>query len=635
MSDVASRLKITALEVMGNMGCHLSFVDGINIIKGENSLGKTTALKLISHVFKTKTVPFIKEIDDCEAVHVQVSLNNKVYEIKRSLHDGKTKASVKGVKGGYLEFPVKKAVEFLLLELQIPLYYVPHQVKRQSKSSSDSFTDLFGVHHIKRYIDPLLVSFSDLFGLMYVPQGVGGTEIQEKVSNREEKRMQRAVSETLLKLSGVNLLELEAKEAELRAKKQEIEDEINRYKTFLKELNIPSTPEIHQKIKMIEEERAAKLKEREILLQKMHGDPEIIAQLKQEIIELDYHIRTFSEDIAFLEEKVKEYRLSFHDIINEQDKLRRYGTSNAVLSSFTFSQCPRCQQPIEDDMQARETHNECMLCGRQIQTETSVNLLKRLDDLADEARELRQLIQRYDAEIATKKTQRETLFHEKALKDRALDEQMGTNYTSAFVSNVEKISHTLASLDEHIRQQQNWLTVQAKQDERRVALEKVEGQLRDIRKQIKDLESRKTADSQKFYDFEKYLHEFLDGLYRDFKFVTLDRETYMPLVNGLEYTRGSGVQINLVVLGYHYALLRYSLRHESNYPRFLMIDTPNKGDMGANIYDAMMRKFGELRQENVPFQLIIATREIPEDMQIDNMIPLNRYLLERRQLKLI
>jgi len=360
-----------------------------------------------------------------------------------------------------------------------------------------------------------------------------------------------------------------------------------------------------------------------------------LQQLKQEIIELDYHIRKSSEEIAFLEEKLHEYRLSFHDIINERDKLQRYGTSKTVLSSFTFSQCPRCQQAIEDDMQVRETHNECMLCGRPIQTETSVDLLKRLDDLADEAKELRQLIQRYDTEIAEKKTQRETLLSEKALKDRALDEQMGANYTSAFVANIENISHTLASLDEHIRQQQNWLTVQAKQDERRIALEKIEGQIREIRKQKKDLEARKTADFQKFYHFEQYLHEFLDGLFRHFESVRLNRETYMPVVNGLEYTRFSHVQMNLVVLGYHYALLRYSLRHESNYPRFLMIDTPNRGDMGEEIYDVMMRKFGELHQENVPFQLIIATRELPEDMQVDKIINLGSYLLERRQFKLI
>jgi len=275
MPELAARLKITDFEVTGNLGRDLSFVNGINIIKGENSLGKTTALKLLSHAFKSKSGPFIKEIDECEAVHIRVSLGNKVYEIKRSLHDGKTKAFVKGVSGGYWESSMKKAAEFLLLELQIPLYYVPHQLKGQGKSSSK---DLFGVRHV-RYISSLPVSFSDLFGLMYVPQGVGGTEIQEKANTREEQRMQRAVFETLLKLSGVNLLELEAKEAELQAQKQEVEDGINRYDSFLKELNVPSTPEIRQKIEAIEEERTAKLKDREVLLKEMRGDSESIEQL--------------------------------------------------------------------------------------------------------------------------------------------------------------------------------------------------------------------------------------------------------------------------------------------------------------------------------------------------------------------
>jgi hypothetical protein len=285
-------------------------------------------------------------------------------------------------------------------------------------------------------------------------------------------------------------------------------------------------------------------------------------------------------------------------------------------------------------MKKREAHNECMLCGRQIQPERSIDLLKQLEDLADEAKELRQLIRQYESECKTKKAQREAWLREKAMKDRVLDEQMGDHYTSAFISNVEAISHHIATLDEQIRQEQNWLNIPTKLDERYAAIEKIDGQIRATEKQIRELEGRKKQDLQKFQHFETYLHEFLDGSFRDFESVKIDRESYMPFVNGLEYNRFSTVQINLVVLGYYYALLRYSLNHDSSYPRFLMIDTPNKGDMGENIYDTMMRKFGDLRKEKASFQLIIATREIPEDMGRDNVLTLGDYLLQHRQFPL-
>lgn len=541
MPELSPRLKVNMLEVLGNRGCQLRFQNGINIIKGENSLGKTTALKLIQYAFSTKTMTFVKEIDECDVVRLNVSLTDTQYEFKRSLHEGKTKTSLRVFGSGYTEVKAKNTSKFVLVTLNIPLYYVPQ--------------------HGHQQINKEFVSFSDLFGLMYVPQGVGGAGIQEKVSSREEKRMQRAVFETLLKLFGVNLLELELQKSQLEQEKQELDNEIKTYKKLLQELNIPAKGEIEQKIETLQKARIARAQEREQLLQAKRGDPAIPSHLNQEIIQLDSDVKTLSEEISFLEERIGEYRDSLHDVINEQHRLKRYGTSKDVLSSFSFVHCPRCSQPIEADMKGREAQNECMLCGREIQPEHPVDLLKQLDDLEDEAKELNQLISRYESEIATKKAMRETWLQEKAIKDRALDEQMQQHYTSAFISN--------------------------------------------------------------------------NGPFRDFESVKLDRESYMPFINGLAYNRFSTVQTNLAVLGYHYALLRYSLNHESNYPRFLMIDTPNKGDMGEDTYEKMMRKFGALCDEKESFQLIIATREIPDDMQRDNLFQLEDYLLQEQLFSLL
>jgi hypothetical protein len=617
MADLAPRLKVTRLEVITNwgrqLGCELEFEDGINVIRGGNSLGKTTALKLINYALGAQVLDFIREIDQCDLVRLQISLNDKGFLISRNLNKETSKVLVKAFGSEKVEERLLEFSDFLLAKLKIPLGRVP-----QSGKKADA---------------PLPIYFSNLLGLMYVSQD-HGTEIQEKMQ-RQNDRMQRAIFELLLKLSGADSLELEVSKSQLEAQKLEISQEITTYKKLLQELNIPSVEAVNQEIARLQDVRISRLKERERILREMRGDSAVTFRLNETILQLDQKIRTISAEIAFQEEKLGEYRLSRNDVLNEQNRVRRYGSAQSVLSSFTFSQCPRCKQPITEDMKAHEAKDDkCMLCGRQIPTDQSVDLSKQIADLTDEARELTQLIERYEGELRAKRDQRDKWLVDKAIKDRELDEQSGVNYTSAFTTSVEDISRQIATLDEQIRQESKWLSFAAKLDERYKAIEKIDSQIKEIVGRMAEVNLKKSEDSRRYEHFEQYLYEFLSGLFRGFDHVRIDPVSYMPIVNGLDYQRFSRVQKNLTVLGYHYALLRYSLNHESRYPRFLLIDTPNKGDMDDDTFVSMMRKFASIKQTQTPFQLIVATRrEVPEDL-VDVLRSLDGYLLQPRQSEL-
>ena len=84
MSD-SPRLGLIQLEVVGHKGCEMHFEDGLNIIRGQNSLGKTTALKLIHYGFGADGGDFIKEIDECEYLLLDVYLSGQRYRIRRHL----------------------------------------------------------------------------------------------------------------------------------------------------------------------------------------------------------------------------------------------------------------------------------------------------------------------------------------------------------------------------------------------------------------------------------------------------------------------------------------------------------------------------------------------------------------------
>lgn len=617
MPDLSPRLMINTLSVMSNSDqqwhCELEFVDGINVIQGENSLGKTTVLKLIHYILGASNVDFVREIDQCALVKSQVSLNDRKFLIQRSLHEGKRKPSIQTLGSGYIpELSLSDFLNTMLLELSIPLNKIPQTGKLASI--------------------PLPVKFSDLYLLMQISQEFGGSELYEMPSKNND-RMQKAIIETLLALSGEDTLDMEVERAQLQAKKQVIDDEIKAYKKLMWELSIPIRDTIESKLAELETERSIKIQERESLRQQMRGDSNIISGIRTVVIELDRQIAGLLQEIAFLEEKIKEYSLSRNEVINEQQRIKRYGTSKDILSSFTFVQCPRCNQKITDNMRQRESIGCCMLCGQDIPVAQSVDLIKHLNNLSDEERELNKLIQQYENELESKKIEIDKLRNKKSLRDRDLDEQMAENYTSAYVINLETVNREIATIDEKLQQESIWLGIFLKMDEKYQFMENLEARISELDKDIDRLREKEAKDKQKLAFIESYLGDFLRDIFRDFRLAEIDDETYQPIINGLNYRKFSSVQTNLTVIGYHYALLRYSLQHSSRYPRFLTIDTPNKGDMDENSYNLMMQKFSRLRDIGVPFQLIIATREVVPGVA-DKTMNLDSYLLQPAQLAL-
>ena len=479
-----------------------------------------------------------------------------------------------------------------------------------------------------------LVSFLELFRLMYVSQAWGYVGIQ---ASQRYERMKHAVFETLLALSGVELFDLEVQRSKLEARRQEIKTEIDSIRGLLQELNVPTQGEINQRIDELQADRDAKVRDLQAVKRRLRGTPQWALGLRQEVVDLDQEIQAVMEEIAFLNQKLNEYRLSRNDALNEQQRLQRFDVSRKVLSSFSFSQCPRCSQPITDEMRTREERDNCMLCGRPLLRAQvpQFDVVKQIDDLKDEASELNQLIQRYEISIKSTTNKRDRLLREKESKEQELDERMGEHYTTAFVADVEAISNQVGALAERINQWHDLLAMWAKLDERYDALREVEAHIEEIDNQLGELLQKRADDLQKLNVLGDYFHDFLHDVYRDYQFSKIAEDSYEPLINNYRYDGASDVQRDMAILAYHYALLHYSLNHDSNYPRFLIVDTPNKDDLDPDIYVRLMQKFAALKQEKEPYQLIIATRDVPADLQDDVVLSLERdYLLQDIQLRL-
>lgn len=619
MTKSNPQLKIARLEVTGAKGCQIDFDDKINIIQGENSLGKTTVLKLIHYGLGSGS-SFIKEIASCDNLNLEIELNDQTFLLRRNLKKPTSKVRVFPVQQGkvnyehYFEYALgSEFSNFILHHLQIPAKQIPQGGRQFGETKS--------------------VTFLELFGLMYVSQDAGYVKIQ---ANQRHDRMKKAVVETLIPLSGLEVLDLEVEHSRLNADRLAIKTEIDNNNKLLKELEIPPKGLILARINEIEAERNRKSQVLLELKQQMRGSSEVNLQLRQEILDLDQALQDLVDEITMVRQKVNDFKLSRNEAKNEQSRLRRYSELQNVLSSFIFSNCPRCSQPITMEMRHREDDDRCMLCNRELLVEekSPINVTKHIRDLEDEIRELDQLIDHYELSIVEINSRIEKRRFLKRAKEQELDEKMGEHFTSPFISNLESISGEIAALSERIHLERAFLSVWEKLDERYEHLADLDEKLSNISGEISAIRQKKAEDQKKLDILSSYLHEFLFDIYRDYETSTINLDTYEPLVNHHSYKNVSSVQRDLTILGYHYSLLRYSLHEESYYPRFLMVDTPNKDDMDPEIYQKVMHKFSQLTKEKTNFQLILATRDVPDELRDNVQLELNSYLLQDIQLPL-
>ena len=411
--------------------------------------------------------------------------------------------------------------------------------------------------------------------------------------------MKKATLETLLPLTGLDTLDLEVQLSRLQADRQTIKTEIDNNNKLLKELDVPPKSVIRDRINDIERERQLKTTELLELKKSKRGTSEKTLQLRQEILNLDSKLQDLTSEISIVSQKVSDYKLSRNDARNEQGRLQRYSESKNILSTFSFSTCPRCSQPITTEMKRRENDNHCMLCNRELPSEEtpSVNVTKHIGDLDDEIKELDQLINHYEFSIRFLAAQIEKQTQIKKAKEKELDEKMGEHFTSAFISDVESISGEIAALAERIHHENTFLSIWEKLDERYEQLTDLDNKIGDVSDQMAAIKQKKSNDQKKLDCLSFYLNEFISDIYRDYKTSYIDLDTYAPVINNHSYENTSSVQKDLAILGYYYSLLRYSLHEKSYFPRFIMIDTPNKDDMDPGIYDKVMDKFVILLNE--------------------------------------
>ncbi len=389
----------------GKIAYNETFHKGVNIIRGDNSSGKSTITHFIFFALGGVFKDFVPEAKLCNVVYAEVEMNSAIFTIKRYVE-----------KDNKENINTRSAMYFFwgtLVESLNPPIDKHWQKFEYNTGDKKSFSNvLFENLNIPTVKGDNNITFHQILRLLYIDQE-SPTSSLFYYEQFDSQLTRETVSDLLL---GVYNQELYDKKKRLVSAEKEFENVKSELKVTRQFFSDPLTLEpshlrtvIENKQKEIfrieEEIIAFKNKKKEvvyneksklefqILSEQSITQRSKVVELNDEIKTLEYEIQDSEYFIAVLEEKIKAIKNSVQ--------------TREFLGNFPLEYCPECLTKIEH----HDNHSVCKLCkedvdesfgivqARRMEQEISFQIKESTNLLERNKRKLLEITSKYNSEL--------------------------------------------------------------------------------------------------------------------------------------------------------------------------------------------------------------------------------------------
>lgn len=415
---MASKLFVQRLFVLtrnGHIAYDEQFHKGVNIIRGENSSGKSTITHLLFYGLGGSYVDFVPQAKKCQYVYVEVNISECVVTLRREikLTDEDRVESMSGMQifwGNLSE----------ALSGDCDSQFFGYKTTENTKSFSNALFELFGFPLV---VGDNNITIHQLLRLMYIDQeSPTGSLFMFEVFDSQITR--ETVAELLM---GIYDSELYTAKLSLRDMQKQLSDinvEIKAVKAALPRAEESSSVFL-QSIINNKEKEIQDLSN--IIYNKRAG---IVIQAPKINNMLDY-----KKKVANLRKLVNEQQEIVERITNEIEdttlfiqalKKRRTALNNSIqirkgLENFVLEFCPECLTKLDDN--AADGH--CRLCKAPIDNTRGVRQAKRYDiEMSFQIKESELVLEESRHELNTEKAKLQGLKTQLATQEKLLKNQL-------------------------------------------------------------------------------------------------------------------------------------------------------------------------------------------------------------------
>jgi hypothetical protein len=467
------------------------------------------------------------------------------------------------------------------------------------------------------------ISFNDVFSFMYVPQAEIGRDIAHSQDSYWAPK-RKAVFELFFGLTDPGSLMRRSRLAEARGQLQVAAYDSGLVQRFLVDGGTANKLEAQLSQDQAAQDEATTLEEIARLREAMEPAIDRETQTLRDLLsEAERGLRDANNMAAVLSQQHADLALERRQVQHDILRLNRLQDAGARLADIEFRVCPRCLQDVEH---RRVESHECRLC---LQPDPAA-----LEGAADqdhyEQTQLAEQLEEMESQLALGEQQlvetRQTIVDRQSLiagLSAHIDERTAGRVSPRLQAFIDATGRLVES-----RSRQRELEAVLRQWD---AADDLEARAEIIREEIERVSSeleRSEADSasRRAEIFDELNGEFADTVagigIPGVETATIDSVSYLPVLNGkifYKFSPAGGIRTATQV-AYWATLLTVAMRRrDTNYPAFLLIDSPrtslNDSDRLAGALYRRLVKQADVDGERL--QIIIGDNELPAEYRSD------------------
>lgn len=600
--------RLVIISQAGHIVYDESFHRGVNIIRGQNSSGKSTIANFIFYSLGGEFNNWTTEAKNCREVFAEVEINQAKLTLKRMVTDALRQPM--NIYWGDYESAKQSHFE--------GWKHFPYQQTVNKESFSNILFNGLGFPEVRSSEDSK-ITMHQVLRLVYIDQD---SPIQNlfRFERFDQPVTRQAISELLLGVYDDSLyndrLTLRDTEQAFHQKQEQFDGIRRLFGSTGSETDINKIQrEIERTRKQLDKEQQEieKVRRKAFVSARKNVAPRI-ELLQAELTSLKSQISKIAEDINDYELDIVDSKQFIEVLEKKLIALDESVTTRRVLGELSLEYCPLCLNPLED----RTENAQCVLCKQPLGEDIDKTYGKRLkQEIQLQIKESKKLLEEKNTELATLSGQLPQLLERLRLAQREIDLEE-REYKSTRDQRLDELLVSKGRLE-------NQLDVLSKQIKATEQLEALKKELQELALTMEQLKQRITLKQEKqSLNFQNALTKIQDLtlsiLLRD-----LDRQAEFKTANKVEvnflkdnfsldgennFSASSNTYLKNAV---RYAIFFASLELPYfRYPRFIVCD--NTEDKGME----------EPRSQN--FQKVIT--ETSESYDVEHQIILTTSMIE-------
>jgi hypothetical protein len=624
---------INRLVVMKNQRpvMDISFHNGLNIIAGENSSGKTTSIRFIAYALGSESINFNEVAKICDDIYLQISVNEAVITLQR-----------------HVSTELLRPLSIFWGEIERALAATPalwqlYPFKRSE--SKESFSQvLFRLMEVPelRGEGGSNITMHQLMRLVYVDQETPSSDIFR--FDRFDRAITRAaVGDYLLGIDSTELYELKLRESATDKEASSLRNSIRTiYNTFGKsgtEISLDflenqiqnlgsELRSLQEKLDNVSNSGSSKIsavKEDNSLRDRLSETHAKLSKLKQKKIELEAEI---SDSELFLKE-----------LEDRMYSLEESAVAESYLGRAVFSVCPSCFTKIDSKI---DTTTTCALCKSHVAEDSARSQLARMrNELALQLKESSTIRVQQLEELNSITREIPSLDTQLRLLETEFKRNQ-TQWRSPELIQVQTLSRAIGAKEQEIKNALELKKLADLLEQLTVQLGKVEADLEWIKGRIDSVNREQEARHRAAYlSVANNLKNILrTDLYREDVFANADvididfAANYISVNGQKQFSASSMVFLRHA---FHLALLLGSLQNKYfRYPRLLILDGIEDGGMEVERSYNFQRIIAEVsKNTDVAHQIIMTTTNVAPELDAPQYLVGRKFSHEEKSIELL